>query len=166
MGSILWQPGLWSGKVIDDSDVAGANSLTGLAPGSAALTGTTNFNGSPGGPPSSIDNAALKGFQLSLMFNLLFASAPTADKTFDIYILYLLNSVYGGGTSGASPTIVQRHWLDSIALVNNVTQPPAFSTRRILPYKFQLQFVNGGDTALAAQSAGSWIFADVAADSY
>lgn len=168
VGTIKWNAPGFNAIVIDDSAVAGANSLTSLAAGSAALTGTTNFNGTPGAKPTSIDNTVYDAFFLDLQVKLFFAVAPTAGKTFDVYILYSLDgTTYGGGTSGATPTTVNQHYVGSVSLVNATTQPvTTISGVPIKPYKFQLQLVNNGDQALAAQTTGSSVVASVYGEQY
>lgn len=169
-GNFFWKTPDFNAIVIDDSAIAGNNSLTTLAAGSAALTGTTNFNGSPGAKPTSIDNSAtgFQDFYLDLMVKLIFGVAPTAGKTVDFYILYSLDGTnYGGGTAGASPTTVATQFIGSVPLVNATTQPLMTITRvPICPYKFQIQVVNSADQALGAQNAGSAITASVYTQRY
>lgn len=167
-GTIKWNTPNFNAIVIDDSAVSGANSLTSLAAGSAALTGTTNFNGSPGAKPTSIDNTAYDAFFMDLQVSLIYAVAPTAAKTFDIYILYSLDgTTYAGGTSGATPTTVNQNYIGSVSLVNATTQPvTTIAGIPIKPYKFQLQLVNNGDQALGVQNAGSKVVASVYGEQY
>jgi hypothetical protein len=167
-GLIKWNSTNFNAIVIDDSSTSGANCLTSLAAGSAALTGTTNFNGSPSVKPTSIDNSSYLAFFLDLQVKLSFAVAPTAGKTVDLYLLYAIDgSTYGGGTSGASPTTVNNHYIGSVTLVNATTQPVTDITGiPIKPYKFQIQIVNSADQALAVQSTGSAIVASVYSEQY
>lgn len=166
---IKWQTPVFNAVIIDDSAAtSGNNTLTQLANTAAAITGTTNFNGSPSTKPTSIDNTTYLAFFLDLEIKLIYSSPPTTGGTFDIYILYTLDgSTYGGGTGGLSPTIVNSHYVMSIPLTNSSIQPIAIvSGIPIRPYKFQLQFVNNGSVSLAVQNSGSQIVASVYYEQY
>jgi hypothetical protein len=148
---------------IDDSGTSGSNSLTSLANGSAALSGTSHFDGS-GGPPSSIDNSASGSrtgdlwMDLALAVKLSTTSGLAANPTLDVYLLPQEDgSNYADGTAGGSPTTLAGCYVGSFAVRSTTSLQYTAPLKGIPlpPCKCQLQVVNNTGVALAGQSSGS-----------
>lgn len=134
--------------VLDDTAVAGNGSLTTLAAGSAAITGT------------AIDNTpATRGdLWMDVEFTLFYGTNPVAGETVSLYLLPSYDGTnFEDGTAGATPVTVGSHFVGSVPLRAVTTvQRLALRGIPIPPTKFNLQFVNNSAAAaLAAQNSGS-----------
>lgn len=133
--------------LLDDTGVAGAASLTSLASGSAVISAAQDNTPATGA-------AALWGtFELIVSF----ATAPAANTTVDLYLLYSFDGVkYDDGSAGASPITNNANYVGSFPL-RAVSGAQVIKIKSVpLDFlKWEAQLVNNGTgQPFAGQNSG------------